>query len=500
MAKRIVAMLIAISIAAFALTGCSGKANDETTTSPAVIEKEAVIPEDGTTFKLSYTQSDSLDPLKCTTLNNQVLSQLVFEPLFKLDENFKASLNIASSYEYTGSETLKVGITLGIKYSNGDSLMASDVVSSFNAAKESPFWGNSLAGIKSCSKTSDSEITFYLAYPNSYAHNLLVFPIESSKTQDGYPVGSGRYYFASENGETVLKANSTSEIAPHLTAIHLENIAAQDSVDNAVNIGNISFAFRDLSVNTSQKITANKKLLNMNNLVYLGVNNKSGVTANADVRKAISLALSRNTLVKSTYGGFAQAATGVFNPQFELSQTKLFDEDADTDAATQALAKSGVGSPSLSILVNSSNSERLSCAKLIKQELEAVGFYVSLYEEQDNERYRQLVESESFNLYIGETKLPPDMSLTSFFDGGGSTHFGIDTESGKSAAAYASYMSGDDQLGTFLLAFSDEMPYIPLLYRKGMVCFTKAMNGDVQSSYYDCFANIENWYFKSENQ
>ena len=41
MAKRIVAMLIAISIAAFALTGCSGKANDETTTSPAVIEKEA---------------------------------------------------------------------------------------------------------------------------------------------------------------------------------------------------------------------------------------------------------------------------------------------------------------------------------------------------------------------------------------------------------------------------------------------------------------------------
>lgn len=498
MAKRIIALLLAVSIAAFALTACSKSPEGESSTTPAVIEKEAVIPEDATTFKLSYTQSDSLDPLKCTTLNNQVLSQLVFEPLFKLDENFKASLNIASSYEYTDSEMLKVGITLGIKYSNGSALTADDVVSSFNAAKESAFWGNSLAGISSCSKSSDSEIVFHLAYPNSYAHNLLVFPIESRKPDGDYPVGSGRYYFANENGETVLKANTASDFAPHLTVIHLENIAAQDSVDNAVNIGNISFAFRDLSVNTSQKITANKKLLNMNNLVYLGVNNKSGVTANADIRKAISLAVSRNTLVKSAYGGFAQSATGVFNPQFELSQTKLFDEKADADAATQALAKSGVNSPSLSILVNSSNSERLSCAKLIKQELEAVGFYVSLYEEPDNEKYRQYVESESFNLYIGETKLSPDMCLNSFFAADGATHYGIDIENGGCAAAYGNYMSGNDKLGTFLLAFSDEMPYIPLLYRKGMVCFTKAMNGDVQSSYYDCFANIENWYFNSE--
>ena len=144
MAKRIIALLLAVSIAAFALTACSKSPEGESSTTPAVIEKEAVIPEDATTFKLSYTQSDSLDPLKCTTLNNQVLSQLVFEPLFKLDENFKASLNIASSYEYTDSETLKVGITLGIKYSNGSALTADDIVSSFNAAKESAFWGNSL--------------------------------------------------------------------------------------------------------------------------------------------------------------------------------------------------------------------------------------------------------------------------------------------------------------------------------------------------------------------
>lgn len=38
--------------------------------------------------------------------------------------------------------------------------------------------------------------------------------------------------------------------------------------------------------------------MNMNNLVYLGINNKSGVTANAYIRKAISLAVDREVLVK----------------------------------------------------------------------------------------------------------------------------------------------------------------------------------------------------------
>ena len=83
------------------------------------------------------------------------------------------------------------------------------------------------------------------------------------------------------------------------------------------------------------------------------------------------------------------------------------------------------------------------------------------------------------------------MSLYSFFEENGATHYGIDTQTSETAQAYRDYMNEDAQLGTFLLAFSEEMPYIPLLYRKGMICFS-------QGTYFDCFANIENWYFKSE--
>lgn len=496
MAKRIIALILACVMVALCLTACSGGEN-ESQTNPAIIEQETVIREDNSTFKLSYTQADSLNPFEARTLNNQVLSQLVFESLFDLDENFKASLNIASSYEYEDSTTLVVGITAGLTFTDGSVLSADDVVNSFNAAKESEYWGSSLGEIDSCAVRSQSEIVFYLDAPDPYAHNLLVFPIVSSDDEGNYPVGNGRYYYADENGETVLKANTESGFKPHITVIHLENIASEDSIDNAVNIGNISFAFRDLSSNSSRRITANKRLINMNNLVFIGVNNKSGITTNANVRKAISLAIDRSTLARSAYGGFAQAATGVFNPHFELSESQLFTEEGDTEAARQILQASGISNTDISIVVNSSNTERVTCAKLIEQQLEQAGFSVTVYEENDD-RYFDRIAKEQFNLYIGEIKLPPDMSLRAFFDEDGTAHYGIDTAASASAAAYNAYMDGSGQLGDFLLKFSDEMPFIPLVYRRGMICFTKTMNGDVQGNYYDCFSNIEDWYFEAD--
>lgn len=497
MAKRITAIILTAVIIVLCLTACSGSGGDETQTNSAIIEQETVIREDNSTFKLSYTQADSLDPFEARTLNNQVLSQLVFESLFDLDENFKASLNIASSYEYEDSETLVVGITAGLKFTDGTALTADDVANSFSSAKDSEYWGSSLGEIDSCRVRSESEVVFSLNAPDPYAHNLLVFPIESSEDPGDFPIGSGRYYYANENGETVLKANTENGFQPHITVIHLENIASEDSIDNAVNIGNISFAFRDLSSNSSRRITANKRLINMNNLVFIGVNTKNGIASNSNVRRAISLAIDRGTLARSAYGGFAQASTGVFNPQFELSETQLFSSEGDADAARQILQTSGVSGNDISIVVNSSNTERVACAKLIEQQLEEAGFDVTIYEE-DDARYFDRISKEQFDLYIGEIKLPPDMSLRSFFDSDGAAHYGIDTANSTSAAAYNAYMGGSGQLGDFLLKFSDEMPFIPLVYRRAMICFTKTMNGDVQGTYYDCFSNIEDWYFEAE--
>ncbi|MCD7723548.1 MAG: ABC transporter substrate-binding protein [Clostridiales bacterium] len=494
--KKILSLLLACAVLSALFTSCSTSQEDaETETTQAQTTTQKAIETDDETFKISYTQSDSLNPYTSTSQNNIVLEQLVFEGLFTLDDNYKASLNIASDYEYTGSKTLKITIDAEIKFSDGTSITASDVVRSFYNAQSSDYWSNIISGISSCSAADESTVTFSLKFANSYAHNLLVFPIAAAqKDSNGFYVGSGRYYFDKENGETVLKANTQNGFSPYITTIHLENITSSSSIDNAVNIGNISFAFRDLSSDSSKKITAGKKLVNMNNLVYIGINSSGEVTGNVYIRRAISYAVDRAALVKSAYGSFAAEATSVFNPQFELAETEIFSTESDSASARQAIANSGISSAKLELLVNKDNDDRLTAAKLIKQQLEAVGFTVTL-KSVSYSKYLQLIENGDFDIYLGEIKLPYDMALTAFFDEDGAASAGIDLENSKTAAAYESYLSGDAELGAFLLEFIDEMPYVPLLYRKGMICFSKAMSGDVQSTYTDCFANIEAWNF-----
>lgn len=497
MKTKSILILLCVALFASVFTACSSEnPSKEPETQPKNI---STIPKDNTSFKLCYTQSDSLNPYKCETQNNQILSQLVFESLFSIDDNYKASCNIAEKYEYTNSKTLRVTIPGDLTFSDNTSLTADDITYSFRNAVKSNYWCSSLSGISSCYAVSSSVVDFQLEYPNSYAQNLLIFPImsESSETSD-YPVGSGRYYFAEENEKTVLKANDKSGFSPYFTTIHLENIPASDSIDNAVNIGSVSLTFRDLSRDSSKKIDSNYKLVNINNLVYIGINNKKGLGANSYIRKAINSAIDRDILANSAYAGFAKTASSVFNPDFELSTTEIFEASSDANAAKQAMLQSGLSDFSISLLVNGTNADRVACAKLIEQQLEAVGFNVRLSVSDTYESYEKRIQKEDFDLYLGEIKITPDMSLRHFFSTKGSAHFGIDPKKSISADEYNKYTDGEAELGSFLISFSEEMPFIPVLYRQGMICFSKEMNGDMQGTGTDCFKNIENWYFKSE--
>ena len=104
------------------------------------------------------------------------------------------------------------------------------------------------------------------------------------------------------------------------------------------------------------------------------------------------------------------------------------------------------------------------------------------------------MDSGYYDIYIGETKVPLDMRLTEFFTKDGATSYGIDQD-GNCAAAYAEYLNGECEIGGFTLEFSNEMPFVPLLYRDGVICYSRALHGDIQGCYGNFFSNIEDWYY-----
>lgn len=493
MAKRSIALLLALALTVTLFSACTNSTpgQAETTTKP-----QTTFVTDNDNFKLSYTQSDSLNPFKSKTQNNQVLADLVFESLFDLDSSYTAQPNLATGYEFTNSTTLKVIVPSGLTFSDQSPLTATDVVDSFQQAKDSPAYGSGLQGIRSATAENANTVVFTLRHPSPYGQNLLTFPIAKANAKGDYPIGSGRYSYKTVKNETVLVANKSASFNPHITTIHLVNIAAADSIDNAVNIGNITYAYRDLSENSSKRMTATKKQISQNNLVYIGFNNRSGAFANAHLRRAVSLAVDRSALAKSAYAGFATAACSVYNPAFDLaSGTRLFAENADPAAAKQQIALSKVSDSALKItLLVNQNDNRLTAANQIKTALEAVGFTVQLQISKFND-YKARIKNLNYDLYIGEVKLQNDMCLYPFFSTDGAAHYGISQSKNSTAALYKNYTAGKTELGKFMLSFSEEMPFAPLVYRKGMICYSKSLRGDIQGQYGNFFANIEDWYF-----
>ncbi len=495
MQKKYIALFLVLAVIISCFTACSANSTDaEITTAVSTTAKQ----KDNTTFKLSYTQADSLDPFKAQTQNNQVLASLVFESLFDIDENYETVTNIATGYAFTDKTTLRVDINPKLKFSDGSSIDGEDVAYSVNAAKKSPAYGSSLGCIDYASAQGNS-VTISLNYANPYAVNLLTFPIASvNDDRDGYPIGSGRYVYKNDNGKVVLKATEENGFDPYITTITLVNIAAADSIDNAVNIGNISFAFRDMSSDTSKRLSCAKKAVAMNNLVFLGVNSYSGITSDPQIRQAISLALDRTVLAESAYSGYADAAVSIFHPSFKSAgDVTLFSDSADTAMAKQAANQSGIDGKdlSLSVLVDT-NENKIACANLIKTQLEAAGFSIKIEKESVKE-YRRRISKGEFDLYVGEIKLADDMCLYPFFDKSGGARYGINLKKLSCDDIYSQYLSGEAELGKFVLAFNDEMPYIPLLYKKGMICYSKALKGDMQGYYGNFFSNIDSWNFTS---
>jgi len=494
MQKRYFALIMAVIILISCFAGCKGGGEETVVTTESTTAKE----KDSSSFKLSYTQSDSLDPFKAKTQNNQVLASLVFESLFDIDESYEPIANIATGYSFTDSKTLKVDINQQIKFSDGSDLDLEDVIFSINAAKKSAAYGSTLGCIGNVEADGNSVI-IKLNYANPYAVNLLTFPITSiNDDEDGFPIGNGRYKYKNNDGKVILTANENSDFDPYITAITLVNIAAADSIDNAVNIGNISYAFRDMSVDTSKRMSCSKKAIDMNNLVYIGVNSKSGITSDKQIRQAVSLAVNRNTLVESAYSGYAQAAESVFNPNFKSTENvTVFSSEDDISAAKQAIAQSGYESDklTLSILVDK-NENKSAAANLIKTQLENAGFSVKV-ESVSYKEYSRRIKAAQFDLYIGEVKLSGDMCLYPFLDSKGGVSYGINHKALNCDNLYIKYLNGSEELEKFILSFYNEMPYIPLLYKKGMICYSKAMSGDMQGYYGNFFSNIDSWNFNS---
>ncbi len=512
--KKITSILLVIAIL-FSLSACGSekvnKQNSEIKVDTAETKK---------TITLLYSAADGFNPYKAKTETNRNLLKLVYEPLVKLDNEFGAVYTVAKAVTVKG-KTCTVTLK-DTSFSDGSSLTATDVVYSFNLAKKSKTgYASKLYNIKDVSASDNKTLKFTLKKHDPYCANILTFPIlkkgsETKTDSDGVliaPIGSGKFKVNSANDGLV--ANDKSGYKGLITSVRLINAPDMESVTHYAQIGAADIYYSDISDGSLTRMTGEKQNINLNNLVYLGINKNNSLLNENLLRQAISTAIDRNVICQNAYFNNALAATGFFSPVWnETKSVQNIQNTTNKEITIENLEKIGYNrldsdgvrqnesgkKLKFTLLVNSDNNNRVLAAKLVKSQLESFGFKISIVKKSYKE-YLKALKSGDFELYLAEVKLTENMDISSLVSKGGSAAYGVrkskkNNDSQKTIQEVVNgFYEGKNSIADLSNVLQGQMPFVPVCYRTATLFYNDKIENVNNSSERDIYFSIDSYIY-----
>lgn len=451
-------------------------------------------------FALSYSSEDTLNPYTAKTRVNLDLATLLYSSLTVLDADFVPQMGVASSVEATDATHWTATLRSDAVYADGTTITAADVAASFQLAKSSANYRDSVSNIASAAADGD-RVVFTLVSPDPNTAACLTFPILKGGTVTDEagkaPVGGGLYVYQ-EGTNATLTANEKSGKSLSIPTIRLQNLSDDDAMLHGLENGTVSFYYSDLSDGQIPR-TANASVqVPLNYLVFLGINAGKEGLSNAAVRSALSLAINRTDITQTAFAGRAQAALTPFHPQWKpVVEITGFSAGENVSQAVAQLEQAGYNTKdeggkalTLELLYPTGNDFRQATVDLIVQQLASAGVTVTPVPLSFS-AYTSRLEKGDFDLYLGEIRLTADMNLRPLLTAGGAAAYGVQT-GGTAAAAYTDYLYGRQTLEQFVQAFVGDCPYLPLCWRTGLAAYNRSMSG-ITPMAFDIYYGIESW-------
>lgn len=503
--RRILCLLMS-AVLLLTLCGCADAKDPQL----SVGEQEAPATATDAVLSILYCSGDSVNPYLAKSALNRQLSALLYEPLVRVNDSFEAEYRLAESVAMDGNVCTVVLKT--VAFTDGTPVTADDVVYSYQQAKACAEYAADLYEVQSAAAVDGKTVQFRLTRYDPYFVNLLEFPVMKAGSDkqadiDGValpPVGSGRYVV---DGETLVRNEGYYGEKSRIAKVTLINAPDEESISHYVEVGATDLYFTDLSDGNIVRMRGKRTEVNLNHLVYIGINAASSGLSEPYLRYAISSALDRTELCKTAYFNNAVPARGFFHPDFAPAKAvQTIKKSADLQIAIENLGKVGYnsldengyrcnsnGKPlSLTLLVNSDNPSRLSAARMIAEQLKASGIQITLVE-RDYASYMAAVSAGQFQLYLGEVRILKNMDLSQLTVPGGSAAYGIATvqpvpEENEQPPAEGAvsepkpatvgevlggFYSGNKTVADVASVLLTEMPVVPVLFRKGLLFYSE---------------------------
>ena len=172
------------------------------------------------------------------------------------------------------------------------------------------------------------------------------------------------------------------------------------------------------------------------------------------------------------YRGFAVSAELPASPNSPY-YSEVLAQNYAYDALAFQSTMSAVKGKSIQLLVNSSDSLRVKVAQEIGRMLNASGLIVEVVQKTSS-AYATALEEGKYDLYLGQTKLSPNMNLSPFFSANGTLNYGgIDDIAVYNLCLQA--MENQGNYYTLHQTVMDEGYLCPILFRSYAVYATRGL-------------------------
>ncbi len=581
MRYRKIFILIFACILSISLIGCQGKdiTNDHgnnTEKEEEIIEYE---PAYGGKLGVPITYIDTFNPILNKEESLYYFNKLIFEGLFEFNEELDVSSALSQDYEIKdeGKEIL-IKLRDDVYWHDGEKFTSEDVRFTVNVLKygsRKSAYRELLLNAYKLSKPSDlehilnvniiDEYNLSVEFDRSYSNALetLIFPIipkhafvkqEDKSINVAYeraldvnyefkPIGTGPYKFIQYEKLKTVKLSSNEDWwneKPYISTIIGSIIPNEETSIQSFESGQIDLALsngfdwekymENEDVEIYEYITQDYEFLgfNFNNDIFKGKKGK-------ELRKSISYAIDRKSIIQKIFLGHATSTDLPINPESWLisdeellynynpeKSKKILESLGWVDSDNDGIRENSEGKVlQFKLLTNSQNSLRQETAEIIVQNLKEIGIsIIPQYKKYDDkDRNKQLLEKQwsdiqqkiyngNFDIVLLGWRLSHITDLAFAFHSS-------QIDEGYNFISYT-----NDQIDRLIVdAFRaknriekknryaeiqslilDELPYVSLVFKNSSVLINDRVKGSINPKSYNIYNNIEEWFIPKQLQ
>ena len=439
--KRILPLILCLALFLGAFSGCAAE------DTPYVPHGDALMPED--TDLNSPIQEEkapqeltmvcylerSMNPFNSNDYTNRTLFSLIYQGLFAVSSDYEAVPILCENYRVSSSYKIYTFYLADATFSDGTPVTIQDVDASYQAALGSKYYANRFYQVIKRELNDDNSITFYLRTPIEDFTMLLDFPIvKASEVDAEHPVGTGPYIFERNLAGAQLRRNgawwcSSPDLVATADIITLVSAESPTQIRDEFEFADVGIVCADPCSDTYADFRCDYELWNCDNgiMVYIGCNvaySQDDVFEKSTLRSALTYAIDRDALVADNYNGFARPTTIAMDPAHPYYSDALAAKYSyDPVKFINAMSMTKLPKEPLQFLVNSDDSMRMRLARKIVEMLSECGLNIVMVEKKNSDFLRS-IKNGNFDMYLGQTRLSPNMDLSEFFRTWGNLSWG----------------------------------------------------------------------------